>query len=138
VVHCGNADLEGGDVWEEGEAGRGRPLLLLSRLLPRQQRGELDFDHCTGEPEHTSRRRGREEEEERREEEAREEEAREEEAREEEAREEEAREEEAREEEEREEEEREEEIGRKTDGGVFLVYLRVTRHLFSKTLPTSW
>ena len=50
MVHDGNLDLEGGDVGEEGPGGR---RLLLPKLLPQQQRQELDLDHRAGETQHT-------------------------------------------------------------------------------------
>lgn len=52
LLHCGNADFQGGNVGQKGARGR-RGLLHLSVFLGLQERHELDLDDCAGKTKHT-------------------------------------------------------------------------------------
>ena len=52
LLHCGNADFEGGNVGQERARGQ-RRLLPLSVLLGLQERHELDLYYRAGETKHT-------------------------------------------------------------------------------------
>ena len=60
LLHCGNADFEGGNVGHKRSGGQGG-LLPLSVLLGLQERHELDLDYRTGKTKHTPGGAGRRE-----------------------------------------------------------------------------